>query len=67
MNGQTKLEVCIFVLVTFLLYSFSRRNMESKGKVDFESRELGMGTQPTHLQAPPPYNVILLANSYMPI
>ena len=41
--------------------------MESKGKVDFESRELGMGTQPTHLPAPPRYNEILLANSYMPI
>ena len=41
--------------------------MESKGKVHFESRELGKGTQPTHLQAPPPYNESLLANSYMPI
>ena len=32
MNGQIKLEVRIFVLVTFLLYSLSSRAMENKGK-----------------------------------
>ena len=65
MNGQIKLEVCIFVLVTFLLYSLLGRTMENKGKVDFESHESGMGTPPTHLPAPPPppYNEMLSANS----
>ena len=67
MKGQIKLEVCIFVLVTFVLYSLSSRTMENKGKVDFESREQGMGTPPTHLSAPPPYNEMLSANSYVPI
>ena len=32
MNRQIKLEVRIFVLVTFLLYSLSSRAMEIKGK-----------------------------------
>ena len=67
MKRQIKLEVCIFVLVTFVLYSLSSRTMENKGKVDFESREQGMGTPPTHLSAPPPYNEMLSANSYVPI
>ena len=67
MKGQIKLEVCIFVLVTFVLYSLSSRTMENKGKVDFESREQGMCTPPTHLSAPPPYNEMLSANSYVPI
>ena len=61
MKGQIKLEVCIFVLVTFVLYSLSSRTMENKGKVDFESREQGMGTPPTHLSAPPPYSELLCA------
>ena len=67
MNGQIKIEVCIFVLVTFLLCSLSSRTMENKGKVDFESREPGMGNPSTHLTAPPPYNEMLSVNSYVPI
>ena len=67
LNGQTKPKVRIFVLVTFLLYSFSRRSMENKEKVDFVSHESGMGTPPTHLPVPPPYNEMLSANSYVPI
>ena len=41
--------------------------MENKEKVDFVSHESGMGTPPTHLPVPPPYNEMLSANSYVPI
>ena len=41
--------------------------MENKEKVDFVSHESGMGTPPTHLPVPPPYNEMVSANSYVPI
>ena len=41
--------------------------MENREKVDFVSHESGMGTPPTHLPVPPPYNEMLSANSYVPI